>query len=198
MAVPSPSTPAPAATKADLRVEGLRLRRDYARSLTPALRTELEDKLATLVLPHLIEARVIALYHPLKDEISPYPLAERLGPGQRAVLPWFAGRDERMLWREAPATEPSPWGVAQPPASAPTHAPDVVIVPLVMADRRGNRIGHGKGHYDRALDFLRSAGPVFTIGVGWEDQIIDRAIPADPWDVPLDAIATPREWISCR
>ena len=103
-----------------------------------------------------------------------------------------------MLFREAPAVEPSPWGVLQPSAEAEALAPDVVLVPLVAADRRGTRIGHGKGHYDRALAHLREGGGVFTIGLGWEPQILDDPIPADPWDVPLDAIATPGEWIDCR
>jgi 5-formyltetrahydrofolate cyclo-ligase len=119
--------------------------------------------------------------------------------GQRAVLPFFAERDSRMIWREAPATEPSPWGVLQPPSTHEALAPDLVLVPLVLADRRGTRIGHGKGHYDRALAHLRDGGhQVFTIGLGWDAQISKELLPADPWDQPLDAIATPKEWISCR
>jgi 5-formyltetrahydrofolate cyclo-ligase len=192
MAVPSP-TP-----KSDLRAEGLKRRRDFARSLSPALRTELEAKLARLVLPHLIEARIVAAYHPLRDEVSPYPILGALGAGQRSALPWFARHDERMIWRAGAATEPSPWGVLQPEASSPPVAPDIVIVPLVMADRTGTRIGHGQGHYDRALAHLREAGPVFAIGIGWDVQISDAPLPRDPWDVPLDAIATPGEWIACR
>jgi 5-formyltetrahydrofolate cyclo-ligase len=192
MAVPSPPT------KRDLRAEGLKRRRGFARSLAPGLRADLEAKLAQLVLPHLIAARVVAAYHPLKDEISPYPILERLGDGQQWALPWFARHDERMIWRAGPATEPSPWGVLQPDAAAPPAVPDVVIVPLVMADRTGTRIGHGQGHYDRALAHLREAGPVLAIGIGWDAQISDKALPRDAWDVPLDAIATPKEWISFR
>jgi 5-formyltetrahydrofolate cyclo-ligase len=67
----------------------------------------------------------------------------------------------------------------------------------VLVDRNGTRIGHGKGHYDRALSHLRASNPIFTIGLGWEDQIVDGRIPADPWDMKLDAIATPKEWIQC-
>jgi 5-formyltetrahydrofolate cyclo-ligase len=190
--VPSPSS------KAELRRDALAARRLYARSLTPQLRSELEAKLAEILLPHLITAKIVAGYHPLKDEISPYALLDRLGEGQRVALPWFAGRDSRMIWREAPAVEPSPWGVLQPAAKAEALAPDTILVPLVLADRRGTRIGHGKGHYDRALAHLREAGPVFTIGLAWEPQLLDAPIEPDPWDVPLDAIATPREWIDCR
>ena len=77
-------------------------------------------------------------------------------------------------------------------------APDVVLVPLVYGDRFGTRIGHGKGHYDRALDHLRQGGTVYTIGIAWEAQISEEPIPADPWDVPLDAIATPAGWMEFR
>ncbi|MEA2999006.1 MAG: 5-formyltetrahydrofolate cyclo-ligase [Sphingomonadales bacterium] len=190
--VPSPPS------KAALRREALAARRDYARSLTPELRAELEAKLAGIVLPRLLTAKIVAGYHPLQDEISPYAILDRLGAGQRAVLPWFSRRDSRMIWREAPAVEPSPWGVLQPAAEAEALAPDTILVPLVLADRRGTRIGHGKGHYDRALSHLREGGRVFTIGLAWEPQVLDEPIEPDPWDVPLDAIATPKEWIDCR
>lgn len=200
MVVPSPSPPNPPASadKIRRRAEALAARRLYARSLAPELRAELEAKLAELVTPHLIAAKIVAGYHPLKDEISPYPVLERLGEGQRAVLPWFQGRDSRMIWREAPAVEPSPWGVLQPSPQAAPLAPDTVLVPLVLADRSGTRIGHGKGHYDRALSHLREGGSVFTIGLAWEPQVVEEALAADPWDMPLDAIATPKEWIACR
>ena len=194
MAVPSP----PLAAKSELRAEGLRRRRDFARSLTGELRARLEAALAERVLPHLVTARTIAAYHPLRDEISPYPILAGLSDAQRAGLPWFGGHDERMIWREAPAVEASPWGVLQPRAQAPALVPEIVIVPFVIADRRGTRIGHGKGHYDRALCHLREAGPAFTIGIGWDAQLSDEPLPADPWDVPLDAVATPKEWIACR
>jgi 5-formyltetrahydrofolate cyclo-ligase len=194
MAVPSHPS------KADRRRAALEARRSYARSLAPGLRAELEAKLAEIVAPRLIAAKIVAAYHPLKDEISPYPVLARLGAGQRAALPWFLDRDSRMIWREAPAVEPSPWGVLQPLAESEALAPDTVLVPLVAADRNGTRIGHGKGHYDRALAHLRGreGGTVFTIGLAWEPQILQEALEPDPWDVPLDAIATPNEWIDCR
>ena len=194
MAVPSPS---PLSSKSELRAQGLRLRREFARSLTPGLRDELEAELARLVLPYLAGARAVGAYHPLRDEIGPGAILAGLSGNQRVGLPWFADRDARFLWREAPATEPSPWGVLQPPADAEALAPDIVLVPVVLADRAGTRIGHGKGHYDRALAHLRQANPVFAIGLAWESQVNDVPIPAEPWDMKLDAIATPKEWIRC-
>jgi 5-formyltetrahydrofolate cyclo-ligase len=193
MAVPSP-TP----SKSELRAEGLRRRRAFAESLTGELREQLEAELARLVFAHLAGAEVVGAYHPLKDEVSPLPIIAGMARGQRHGIPWFESRDSRFLWREGPASEPSPWGVLQPPASAEVLAPDVVLVPVVLADRRGVRIGHGKGHYDRALAHLREGGrPLVTIGLAWENQVVDEDIPADSWDMRLDAIATPREWISC-
>ncbi len=186
-------------SKTEMRSIALAERRAYARSLAPDARRALEDALANIVLPRLLGAKIIAAYHPLKDEISPYPLLDQLGPGQRAALPWFGGRDARMIWREAPAVEPSPWGVLQPSGDAAALAPDLVLVPLVAVDRAGTRIGHGKGHYDRAIAHLRAGNPrLVTIGLAWDTQVLRDPIPADPWDEPLDAIATPKEWIQCK
>jgi 5-formyltetrahydrofolate cyclo-ligase len=193
MAVPSPPF-----EKSALRAEGLRRRRDFANSMAPDARTALEAELARIVLPQLTGAGVVAAYHPLRDEISPAAILAGLVHGQRAVFPWFADRDSRMIWRAAPACEPGPWGILQPLASAPALAPDIVLVPIVLADRAGTRIGHGKGHYDRALAHLREAGQVRAIGLAWPDQVVDTPIPADSWDVRLDGLATPGEWITCR
>ena len=153
---------------------------------------------AQLILPHLLNARVVGAYQPLRDEISPLPLLELLDPSQQVGFPWFAHRDAIFLWREGPAREPSPWGVLQPSAEAAVLAPDVVLVPIVLADRGGVRIGHGKGHYDRALANLAEGGPpVVTIGLCWPDQLVDGPLPAEPFDIRLDVVATPNEWVQC-
>lgn len=192
MAVPSLSF------KSRLRRDALEARRAYARSLDVRLREALEAQLAEIVLPHLAGARVVAGYHPMRDEISPSKILEALNERQISALPWFTDRDSRMMFRKTPAREPGPWGLMQPSSDAEAVAPDLVLVPLVLADRAGTRIGHGQGHYDRALTHLRERAPVFAVGIAWETQIADEPLPADPWDVPLDAIATPAEWIICR
>ena len=81
MAVPSPPPPRAICAPRPER------RRDFARSLTPEPRADLEAKLAQLVLPHLIEAHVVAAYHPLKDEISPYPILERSATASNGRCP---------------------------------------------------------------------------------------------------------------
>lgn len=190
MVVPSPLT------KNDLRADALRARREYARALTDAARGELEQLLMRQVMPRIGTAGAVAGYHPMTHEIDPSPLLDALAAAGRVVaLPWFADRDAPMMFRKAPAVAPGPWGVPQPDRDALAVRPKVVLVPLVTVDREGNRIGHGQGHYDRALARLREGGPVRMIGIAWDVQVLDDMIPADPWDVPLDAIATPRRWI---
>jgi 5-formyltetrahydrofolate cyclo-ligase len=83
----------------------------------------------------------------------------------------------------------------QPAKRHPVVDPDLVLVPLVAVDGSGTRLGRGKGHYDRALARLRKNG-ARLIGIGWPLQRLADTIPADPWDVPLDAYASPEglEW----
>lgn len=191
------ATVVPSLSKAQARLQALADRRDYVRALTPELRSALERRLLDRVLPHIGSASRVAAYFPMKNEIDPLPIVRALeATGRVVALPWFASRDACMMFRRAPARLPGPWGVLQPAAEADAVAPEIVLVPLVAADAYCNRIGHGKGHYDRALDHLRRSGAVRTIGLAWDMQILGMTIAADPWDVPLDAIATPDRWMT--
>lgn len=187
MVVPSTSLPA---DKAVLRAALRTRRRDYATSLEPATRKALEEELTAALEPLLFGARVIAAYQPMKDEISPLgALARAHGLGKTAALPAFAERDSRMTFRSGDAIEAGPWGLLQPSLSAPPVQPDLVLIPLVGCDTAGNRIGMGQGHYDRALEGLRNNARL--VGIGWEFQLLDHPIEADPWDQRLDAFASP-------
>jgi 5-formyltetrahydrofolate cyclo-ligase len=83
----------------------------------------------------------------------------------------------------------------QPKKSAPVVEPDLILVPLLAVDSHGTRLGRGKGHYDRALVRLKKS-KARLVGVGWPLQRLNDEIPADEWDVPLDAFASPDgvEW----
>ena len=71
---------------------------------------------------------------------------------------------------------------------------DLIVAPLVAFDIYGNRLGMGGGFYDRTLAFLKRRGswrkPV-VVGVAYEFQKVQR-LTAQPWDVPMHAIATDR------
>lgn len=90
--------------------------------------------------------------------------------------------------------EPGLHGIHEPPANAPVVLPDVILVPLVAADRRGFRIGQGGGHYDRTLEALRRQKPVRAIGLAFDVQLVDT-LPAEAHDQRLNALATPSLWL---
>lgn len=187
MAVPSPLP----ADKASLRDAMRAARRAFAASLPPDTRKTLEAQLAAALDPLLFAATAVAAYFPMKDEISALPALDRAkAMGKTTALPFFADRDSRMTFRNGDPVDPGPWGILQPGLHAPIVSPDLLLIPLLAIDRTGNRIGMGKGHYDRALPGLRSAGAKL-IGVGWAFQMVDDAITPDPWDISLDGFASP-------
>ena len=88
---------------------------------------------------------------------------------------------------------PGPYGIREPAATLPVVAPrdlDVMLVPGVAFDPRGNRLGYGGGYYDRVL----AARPCLTIGIAWTFQVVD-AVPMEPWDQPVDALLTESGWV---
>lgn len=87
---------------------------------------------------------------------------------------------------------PGPFGIQQPSAGSPVLTPDIILTPLVAFDRAGRRLGQGAAYYDRAFAALPEA---WRVGVAWSVQETE-CVPVDPWDVPLHAIATEKEWIT--
>jgi 5-formyltetrahydrofolate cyclo-ligase len=63
---------------------------------------------------------------------------------------------------------------------------DLIIVPGVGFDEKGNRIGHGKGYYDK---LLRNSKKAKSIGLTFECQILEK-IPTGKYDIPVDVIVT--------
>ena len=76
---------------------------------------------------------------------------------------------------------------------------DTIFIPIVAFDRKGARIGMGAGYYDRALASLShqvSTRPKL-IGLAHHFQE-QRDLNPEPWDIPLDAILTDREFINIK
>lgn len=144
---------------------------------------------------HLIAAlaphggKVLSGYWPMRGEADPRPaMALHDGP---VCLPVVPGRAVPLLFRrwDGEPLVPGPFGTSHPPDSQPLLRPQVLIVPLAGFDRRGNRIGYGGGYYDRTLQLLRETAPVTAIGLAFAVQELP-AIPAEPFDQPLDLIVT--------
>ena len=140
-----------------------------------------------------VPGTVIASYLPTAGEIDPAPLVEAaLAAGCRLALPHVVDRATplRFLAADGPLAL-GPFGLTQPAADAEPLEPSVILTPLVAFDRSGNRLGQGAGHYDRAFAVHSNA---WRVGVAWSVQEVDALTP-DPWDVPLHAIVTEKEWI---
>lgn len=144
----------------------------------------------------LAPGRTVASYVPVGGEADPAALVESaLAAGCSIALPHVASRSEPMrflLWRPGEPLVRGAFGLMQPKVDAPQAEPDVILTPLVGFDRCGNRIGQGAGFYDRAFVAHPAA---WRVGVAWSVQEVGKIDP-DPWDVPLHAIATEKEWIT--
>jgi 5-formyltetrahydrofolate cyclo-ligase len=141
---------------------------------------------------------VVSGYSPLKSEISPMPLLRRCADdGAALALPVVVGRGHPLIMRAwafgAPLTS-GVWGIRQPPAAAPEVFPDILIVPLLVFDRRGHRVGYGAGYYDMTLAKLRAMKKVTAIGIAFAAQEVDK-VPTTPRDAALDFVLTEREII---
>ena len=178
-----------APSSADKRVLRARLR--ALRDAVPRQALPVPPAFLTLLRPALI----VASYAPMGGEADPAPFAKAaLAAGARLALPHVVDRATplRFLAWDGHAHEPGPYGLRNPPGGAPEVVPDLILTPLVGFDRSGNRIGQGAGHYDRAFATFPEA---IRIGIAWSVQQLPPLTP-DPWDVPLQAIATEQEWIS--
>lgn len=184
-------------SKPDLRRKYRAIRKAHAAKLSSAGRLG-ESAAIRQRIEHAVELPpVVAGYAAMTSELDIDPaLAAWRKAGHAIALPFFESRDHPMRFcLDDGRRAPGPFGVDQPLPGRPGAAPGLVLVPLVAADRAGNRIGQGAGHYDRALAELREKGSVTAIGVCWDCQLAD-ALPADPWDQPLDLIVTPTQTIS--
>lgn len=144
------------------------------------------------------DMRCIAGYWAVGSEIPVSALLDRIRAHDIAIcLPYFAKRGSAMtfrVWEPIRELEPSPFGFLQPSQSCEEGFPDALLVPMLGFDRSGNRLGQGGGHYDR---YLSRHVNTLRVGVAWSCQEqFDMTM--QPWDVPMHAIATEREWIECR
>jgi len=157
---------------------------------------------AAQALPEALLGRfaVVGGYHPVGVELDPGPLLARLAAAGATIALPAAKPDAPLtfrLVRPGDTTEPDAFGIPSPPATAPQAWPDLVIAPVLAFDRLGGRLGQGGGHYDRTLEALRAAGPVFVLGLAYAGQEIARA-PTESHDQRLDAILTENGYIGVR
>lgn len=178
-------------SKESLRTAALDARKAFARTLSDGERALLEERLARHLTSLCAEAKVVGGYAPLGSEISPLlAMEEARAIGRIVAFPAFDHPAKPFRFRAGDPLEAGPFGIMQPKPRTPVVEPDLILVPLIAIDGAGTRLGRGKGHYDRALVRLRKSR-ARLVGVGWALQRLTETIPADEWDVPLDAFASP-------
>ena len=187
--------------KHELRLEMRRRRAKVA----PATRADFATALPDLLSNHLEETEqrsrlaAVALYCAKGDEAPAESLLELTSDHGFIAYPRVVDR-ERMVFHRV--SDPSElelglFGVREPTPASPVVLPGalrLIAIPGLAFDRRGGRLGWGRGYYDSALlehpDALR-------VGIAYSTQLID-AVPTDEWDVAVDLIITEEGIIQCK
>jgi 5-formyltetrahydrofolate cyclo-ligase len=179
----------PAETKQALRTEAFARREALERDW----RRDASQTIARLALDaaDLKGVQPVGGYWPIRSEVDPRPLMEALlERGQTVALSQI--RHPHLSWREwrpGDVLVHGGFGVSEPGPDAPEVFPRALLVPLAAFDRRGGRLGYGKGHFDRSIAELSLHGPVLAIGLAYSVQEIEE-VPREPHDRLLDLIVT--------
>lgn len=138
------------------------------------------------------QSTCIALYHSLPDEVNTVDFIEKWGKSKTILLPVVEGEDLRLFpYRGPESLQIGAYGIMEPKEVADFAAHlDLIVVPGVAFDRNGNRLGRGKGYYDRLL----SHSQVKTVGICFDFQLVE-AIPTEPFDRKMDMIISESESI---
>lgn len=132
----------------------------------------------------------VLLYHSLPDELSTREFLDKWCGRKHFFLPRVNGVNLDILPFDRSRMALGSFHIEEPTGDETTdiNAIELIIVPGVAYDRRGNRIGRGKGYYDRLL----SSTSATKIGVGYDFQLIEEDIPAEEHDVAMDIVITDR------
>ncbi len=138
------------------------------------------------------EARIVALYAPIHNEVETADVARKALEAAKIVLfPAVcpAGLEFRRI-SDLAVLRKGAFGIPEPDAGCPLHSPgeaDLLVVPGVAFDMRGGRIGYGKGYYDRTLHHLEGSGRL--VGFCYDFQLVE-GIAGEPHGVRMDMIVT--------
>lgn len=183
-------------TKQELRAEARR----RLRALEPAVRADAEAEIARRVwtVPEVAATRTLLLFADLPEEVHTDTIAaEALRRGVTLVYPLTRPGDRTMTLHRVESLadlRTGNYGIREPApelcAEVAAEAVDAALVPGLAWDRAGNRLGRGAGYYDRM--FARPDWRGFRCGIFFARQEAG-SVPADAWDLPLDAVVTERE-----
>lgn len=158
-------------------------------------------------LPAFLDATTVGCYYATDGEIDPAPLAHiaaKLGKSLFLPVCPLAHATPLSFYPYAPGDTlvPAHHDIHEPETQGRTPiAPedlDLVLVPMVAFDENGERIGRGAGHFDVTFAFkqARSVKRPVLMGLAYEFQKVPPIAP-NPWDVPMDFVATEKT-LYCR
>ena len=132
-----------------------------------------------------IESKTVMLYSSLPDEVQTHDFLEKWRNEKKIILPTVVGDDIIPV----ELSEETEFAVGDFNILEPQNKPydgdyDLIVVPGVAFDRNGNRIGRGKGYYDR---FLCKHLNVKRIGICFDFQLVEN-VPTEDNDIKMDEI----------
>lgn len=142
-------------------------------------------------------AKRIAAFWPIGEELDIKPALYELSRlGHTISLPKVVQIDaplEFYVWTEDAPMQVGHYNIPEPALSERATIPDIVLVPVLGFTMFGDRLGYGKGYYDRTLAQWQEIGHYpYTLGLAWDEGLIeDCTYQAAPHDMPLSAILTP-------
>lgn len=140
-------------------------------------------------LPCFEVARRIVLYHSLPDELPTTEMLNEWSADKLVLLPRVVGDKMDIVAFHAGELATGSFNIQEPTGNeiiTDFAATDVAIIPGVAFDRHGNRLGRGKGYYDRFLSHF----PGIKIGICADFRLVDT-VPAEAHDVKMDYVITP-------
>ena len=164
-------------------------------------RADEEIRLRLLQLPYFLSAESIFTYVSMEREPDTKEIIDTaLAMGKRIFVPrCLPGKEKIMEAVEISSREdllPGTMGIMEPKkeiAGTETKVFSLMLIPCVSADRRGGRLGHGAGYYDRFLE--KTAGSKLCLCYA---SLLSKKIPMDKQDIFMDYLLTEEELISCR
>ena len=136
-----------------------------------------------------INSQNILFYYSLPDELPTLEFLKKWSANKNIYLPRVNGENLEILAYDDKKLSIGSFNIEEPIGDEiiEPHLIDLIIVPAVAFDFNKNRLGRGKGFYDRLLS---EATKAIKIGVGYDFQIFET-IPTEPHDIPMDIVLTP-------
>ena len=135
--------------------------------------------------PDFVKANIVMLYYSLPDEVQTAKFIAKWRNHKQIILPTVVGDDIVPVKLEKDTTfAKGDFDIQEPQSEPYTGSYDLIIVPGVAFDSNGNRLGRGRGYYDR---FLCNHLNIKKIGICFNFQLVD-SIPTEATDIRMDEI----------